>query len=84
MKDILHFEDSFEIDVNDDGIPKHCGFGSSSSTIAAVAASINELYDCPIPNNELIKYLASNHGEEVSDEDEDNLKMVQCIVKYLH
>lgn len=79
MKDILHFEDSFEIDVNDDGIPKHCGFGSSSSTIAAVAASINELYDCPIPNNELIKYLASNHGEEVSDEDEDNLKMVQCI-----
>ena len=79
MKDVLKFHDSFYIDVNDDGIPKHCGFGSSSSTIAAVAASINEMYGCPISNESLIKYLASNHGEEISDDDEDNLKMVQCI-----
>ena len=79
MKEVLNFNDSLYIDVNDDGIPKHCGFGSSSSTIAAVASAINELYGCPIKNSDLIKYLASNHGEEISDNDEDNLKMVQCI-----
>ena len=39
MKDVLKFKDSFFIDVNDNDIPKHCGFGSSSSTIAAVAAA---------------------------------------------
>ena len=79
MKTVLNFKESFFIDVNDDGIPKHCGFGSSSSTITAVASSINELYGCPISNDDLIKYLASNHGEEISDYDENNLKMVQCI-----
>lgn len=70
---------SLKIDVNDNDIPKHCGFGSSSSTIASVAASINELYGCPINNDDLIQYLASNHGEEVSNSDENNLKVVQCI-----
>ena len=70
---------SVKIDVDDKDIPKHCGFGSSSSTIAAVAAAINELYGCPIDNKDLIKYLASNHAEEVSDSNEDELKVVQCI-----
>lgn len=79
MKSVLKFSESFYIDVNDDGIPKHCGFGSSSSTIAAVTSALNELYGCPITNDDLIKYLASNHGEEISDDDEENLKMVQCI-----
>lgn len=79
MKCVLKFNESFYIDVNDDGIPKHCGFGSSSSTIAAVATAVNELYGCPMSNSDLIKYLAANHGEEISDFDEDNLKMVQCI-----
>lgn len=79
MKKVLLFEDSMEIKVIDDDIPKHCGFGSSSSTIAAVAAAINELYNHPISNADLIKYLASNHGEEISDENDNDLKMVQCI-----
>ena len=70
---------SVKIDINDSDIPKHCGFGSSSSTIAAVAAAMNELYGCPIDNKDLIKYLAGNHGEEVSDDNPDNLKVVQCI-----
>lgn len=79
MCHILEKSPSLKIDVDDSDIPKHCGFGSSSSTIAAVAAAINELYSLPINNEDLIKYLASNHGEEISDFDEDNLKVVQCI-----
>ncbi len=79
MCSALNVFPSLEIDVDDNNIPKHCGFGSSSSTISAVAAAINELYGCPIKNGDLIKYLASNHGEEISDDDEENLKVVQCI-----
>ncbi len=75
----LNVHPSLEIDVNDESILKHCGFGSSSSTIASVATAINELYSCPISGEDLIKYLASNHGEEINDQDEDNLKVVQCI-----
>ncbi len=79
MCSALNVFPSLEIDVDDNNIPKHRGFGSSSSTISAVAAAINELYGCPIKNGDLIKYLASNHGEEISDDDEENLKVVQCI-----
>lgn len=79
MCDALNVSPSLEIAVDSSDIPKHCGFGSSSSIISAVAVAINELYNCPISNDELIKYLASNHGEEISDDDEDNLKVVQCI-----
>ena len=79
MCDALNVNPSLEIDVDDGDIPKHCGFGSSSSTISAVASAINELYNCPIINADLIKYLASNHGEEINDKDENNLKVVQCI-----
>lgn len=79
MCDALNISPSLEIDVDDNMIPKHCGFGSSSSTIASVAAAINELYGRPISNADLIKYLASNHGEEITDDNEEDLKMVQCI-----
>ena len=79
MCDALNVNPSLEIDVDDGDIPKHFGFGSSSSTISAVASAINELYNCPISNADLIKYLASNHGEEINDKDENNLKVVQCI-----
>ena len=79
MCSALNVSPSLEIDVDDNNIPKHCGFGSSSSTISSVAAAINELYGCPIKNEDLIKYLAANHGEEISDDDVENLKVVQCI-----
>lgn len=79
MCQALNVSPTLEIDVDDGDIPKHCGFGSSSSTISAVAAAINEIYGCPIENDDLIKYLASNHGEEINDLDEENLKVVQCI-----
>ena len=79
MCNALNVNPSLEIDVDDKDIPKHCGFGSSSSTISAVAVAINELYGNPILLKDLIKYLASNHGEEVSDFNNDDLKVVQCI-----
>ena len=79
MCNALNISPSLDIDVDDDDIPKHCGFGSSSSIISAVASAINELYFCPINNKDLIKYLASNHAEEISDNDEEYLKVVQCI-----
>ena len=75
----LNVNPSLEISVDDKDIPKHCGFGSSSSTITAVATAINELYGKPISDAELIKYVASNHAEEVRDDDENNLKVVQSI-----
>lgn len=79
MKKVINFKNGLFIDVDDKDIPKHCGFGSSSSTISAVAAAINEMFSHPISNEELIKYLASNHGEEIDDNNENDLKMVQCI-----
>ncbi len=79
MTKILNVNPSLKIDVDSSKVIKHCGFGSSSSTITAVAVAINELYGCPIANKDLIKFLASNHGEEISDENEEELKMVQCI-----
>ena len=79
MKKVINFKNGLFIDVDNKDIPKHCGFGSSSSTISAVAAAINEMFSHPISNEELIKYLASNHGEEIDDNNENDLKMVQCI-----
>ena len=55
MCNALNISPSLDIDVDDDDIPKHCGFGSSSSTISAVASAINELYSCPINDKDLIK-----------------------------
>lgn len=75
---VLNVRPSVYIDVEDSNVPKHCGFGSSSSTITSVVAALNELYGRPIRNKDLIRYLASNHGEEVKDS-EDKLKSVQSI-----
>ncbi len=75
---ILNVNPSVYIDVNDEGIPKHCGFGSSTSIITSVVASINELYGNPIKKKDLIRYLSSNHGEEINDSD-NKLKSVQSI-----
>lgn len=79
MCEALKVNPSLEVSVDDNEIPKHSGFGSSSSTISAVSVAINEIYGNPIQLKDLIKYLASNHAEEVSDDNENELKVVQCI-----
>ncbi len=79
MSKLLNITPSVEVDVDDRGILKHCGFGSSSSTISSVVAALNEMYGKPIKNKDLIKYVSSNHGEEIEDENENELKAVQSI-----
>lgn len=79
MKNIFKNLPNMEIDVDSSQILKHCGFGSSSSTITAVCSAINELFGHPVKNSLLIKYTASNHGEEITDDNENDLKSVQCI-----
>ena len=70
---------SIEVDVRDDNVLKHCGFGSSTATISAVAVAINEIYGKPISTQLLARYLANNHGEEICDSNEEFLKSVQSI-----
>jgi predicted sugar kinase len=77
MRSALKIVNGFNIDVQTLDL-RHCGLGSSSGLIAAVATAINELYGNPIDKINLIAYLAQNHGEEI-DEDESKLQHVQCI-----
>lgn len=78
MKDALGFEQGIRIDVDNTEEMKHCGLGSSSGLIAAVAVAINELYGNPINDKVLVRYLAQNHGEEIEGR-EDIINPVQCI-----
>ena len=78
MKKALTFKDGLYIDVDNVSEFRHCGLGSSSGLIAAVAVAINEIYGCPINDAALVKYLAQNHGEEIEGE-EDLINPVQCI-----
>ena len=78
MRHALNTTQGFRIDVSDEINLRHCGLGSSSSLIAGVACAINEMYGKPIGAQDLVKYLAQNHGEEI-DDDPDNLTPVQCI-----
>jgi len=70
---------SLSIDIDDELVMKHAGLGSSGATLGAVCASINELYGSPIDNLDLISYIANNYGEEIEDDDRENMKLVQCI-----
>ncbi|MEK7629401.1 MAG: hypothetical protein AAB394_02645 [Patescibacteria group bacterium] len=78
MKKALKFKEGFNLSIENAQEIRHCGFGSSSSLIASVACAINEAYGNPIKGNDLIKYLAQNHGEEIDGED-FYLNPVQCI-----
>lgn len=77
MRNALGVADGLKIDVRSMDL-RHCGLGSSSGLIAAVATAINELYGKPISATDLIPYLAQNHGEEI-DDSTDHLQHVQCI-----
>jgi len=77
MRSALKVDDGFDINVQTLDL-RHCGLGSSSGLIAAVASAINELYGNPLKKTELIAYLAQNHGEEIEGEN-NQLQHVQCI-----
>lgn len=77
MRGALRVKQGFDINVEAEDL-RHCGLGSSSGLIAAVAVAINEIYGNPISKLELIAYLAQNHGEEI-DSSNNELQHVQCI-----
>lgn len=78
MKKALSYDGGFEISVKEEKEIKHAGLGSSSGLISSVACAINELFACPISKEDLLKYLAQNHGEEIEN-DNNKLSPVQCI-----
>lgn len=78
MKKAIGFKESMYIDVDNSKEIKHVGLGSSSALISGVASAINEVYGKPIQKQDLIQYLAQNHGEEVENS-EDIIMPVQCI-----
>lgn len=78
IKKALGFDHGLEIEVDNTRELRHCGLGSSSGLIASVASAINEMYGVAIPRQDLVRYLAQNHGEEI-DSDNSLLMPVQCI-----
>lgn len=78
MRQALNFRETLAVDVVTSYKLRHAGLGSSSGTISAVAAAINELYGRPIELSRLRQYVAQNHGEEI-DADQQHLMPVQCI-----
>lgn len=78
MRQVLGFKESLAIDITEDVSLRHCGLGSSSNIIAAVASAINELYAKPLTASTLSKLCAQNHGEEI-DDDPTKITPVQCL-----
>ncbi len=78
LKKAIGFTNKIYIDVDNRSEIKHAGLGSSSSLIAAVACAINEIFNNPFSQQEMLRYLAQNHGEEI-DGDHNKLYPVQCI-----
>ncbi len=78
MRAALSVDDGLRLQLDVRRHLPHCGLGSSSLAVAAVAIAINELYGRPIPDDVLARYLAQNHGEEIAG-DERRLLPVQCL-----
>ena len=78
MQKAIGFENGLFIDVNNLSEIKHQGMGSSSNLLASVCVAINEMYGCPLNKEELLKYVAQNHGEEIKG-NKSELNPVQCI-----
>ena len=78
MKSVLGFKQSIAITITEDLGLRHCGLGSSSGTIAAIASAINELFSKPLNPSTLSKLCAQNHGEEI-DGNTSMVIPVQCL-----
>jgi predicted sugar kinase len=78
MRDALGFTDGLRVSVDNQSELRHVGLGSSSGLIASVGAAINELYGRPFRDDELLRYLAQNHVEEVDGTDQF-VTPVQCL-----
>lgn len=78
MKQTIGFKQSISIQMSEDLSLRHCGLGSSSGSIAAVASAINELFSRPLSPATISRLCAQNHGEEI-DDDNTHIIPVQCL-----
>ncbi len=79
MYDALKISPTVKVSVDEDHIPKHCGFGTTSSLITAICTSINELYGKPISEADILRYAALNHAEETDSENNKLLQATPCV-----
>ena len=77
MQKILRVSDSWWIESNNQFHYPHAGLGSSSSIISAVCIAINEAYNKPLNERQLVLLISQNHGEEIKNE-KMRLIHVQC------
>ena len=77
---VLNVSPSLSIRIDDSKVLRHSGFASNGATLGAVCSSINELYDNPIQNKDLIRFLATNYGEQyATNGDLEVLRENMCI-----
>jgi len=80
MCKVLNVFPSFSISVDDSTVPRHSGFASNGATLGAVCSSINELFGNPIQNKDLLRFLATNYGEQyTTDGNSETLRENMCI-----
>jgi len=76
---VLRQTPSLIIDIDDSEVIKHSGLGTTGATLGAVCVAINEMYGNPISRLDLARYLAANYGEEIDDENQEEL---QCMPSF--
>ena len=78
MRKALKYDGHFKVELLQSHNFRHCGLGSTGAIQAAIGAGINYMFDNPIGQADLVRYLAQNYGEEI-DGDPEHLMPVQCI-----
>lgn len=79
MCNALGVSPALQVEVDEQHVLKHSGLGSSGAVLAAVCVAINEMYDCPISDLELLQYIVGNYGEEVDDGNNQQLQCNPCF-----
>jgi len=80
MCKVLNVSPSFSISIDDSRVPRHSGFASNGATLGAVCSSINELFGNPIQSGDLLRFLATNYGEQYTDNgNSETLRKNMCI-----
>jgi len=79
MCKLLNVSPSLSIYIDDSKVPRHSGFASNGASLGAVCSSINELFGTPIRNKDLLRFLATNYGEQYNVGDSEFLYKNICV-----